>query len=50
MQFLLKKDFILNKTIYSSEYEYENEDFKISISEEDFTDEELKFSTKLVST
>ena len=47
---LLKKDFILNKTIYSSEYEYENEDFKISISEEDFTDEELKFSTKLVST
>lgn len=50
MQFLLKKeDFILNKTIYSSEYEYENEDLKINISEEDFTDEELKFSTELVS-
>uniref|UniRef100_Q0I3J7 Uncharacterized protein n=1 Tax=Histophilus somni (strain 129Pt) TaxID=205914 RepID=Q0I3J7_HISS1 len=50
MQFLLKKeDFILNKTTYSSEYEYENEDFKINISEKDFTDEELKFSTELVS-
>lgn len=43
-----KADFVLNKTAYSSRYEYEDEDFKIEIDAEDFTDEELKFSGELV--
>lgn len=49
MDYILKKeDFIFNKTQYSSVYQYEINGFKLNIDEEDFTEEELVFSGKLL--
>lgn len=45
---LKKEDFIFNKTQYSSVYQYEINEFKLNIDEEDFTEEELVFSGKLL--
>ena len=45
---LKKEDFIFNKTQYSSVYQYEINGFKLNIDEEDFTEEELVFSGKLL--
>ena len=45
---LKKEDFIFNKTQYSSVYQYEINGFKLQINEEDFTEEELVFSGKLL--
>ena len=45
---LKKEDFIFNKTSYLSFYEYEINGFKLQINEEDFTEEELVFSGKLL--
>ena len=45
---LKKEDFIFNKTKYSSVYQYEINGFKLNIDEEDFTEEELVFSGKLL--
>ena len=49
MDFILKKgDFIFNKNQYSSFYECEVDGFKFHINEENFTEEELVFSGKLL--
>ena len=49
MDFILKKkDFMFNKTSYLSFYECEINGFKLHINEEDFTEEELVFSGKLL--
>lgn len=45
---LKKEDFISNKTSYLSFYECEINGFKLNIDEEDFTEEELVFSGKLL--
>ena len=45
---LKKEDFIFNKTSYLSFYECEINGFKLNIDEEDFTEEELVFSVKLL--
>ena len=45
---LKKEDFIFNKTSYLSFYECEINGFKLQINEEDFTEEELVFSGKLL--
>jgi len=45
---LKKEDFIFNKTSYLSFYECEINGFKLNIDEEDFTEEELVFSGKLL--
>ena len=49
MDCILKKgDFIFNKNQYSSFYECEVDGFKFHINEENFTEEELVFSGKLL--
>ena len=45
---LKKEDFIFNKTSYLSFYECEINGVKLQINEEDFTEEELVFSGKLL--
>ena len=45
---LKKEDFIFNKTSYLSFYECEINGFKLQINKEDFTEEELVFSGKLL--
>ena len=45
---LKKEDFIFNKTSYLSFYECEINGFKLQINEEDFTEEELVFSSRLL--
>ena len=45
---LKKEDFIFNKTSYLSFYECEINGFKLNIDEEDFTEEELVFSSRLL--
>ena len=50
MEYLLKKkDFTLRKTCYSSSYEYEDEQIKIEINKDDFTEEEIAFTNKLIN-
>lgn len=43
-----KSDFKLKKTQYLSNYEYETEDYKIKISENDFNDESVSYMQKFV--
>ena len=45
---LKKEDFIFTKTPYSSFYECDIDGFKLNIDEEDFTEEELVFSSRLL--
>lgn len=43
-----KSDFILKKTQYLSSYEYETENYKIKISENEFSDESVSYMQKFV--
>lgn len=43
-----KSDFILKKTQYLSSYEYETENYKIKISENEFSDETVSYMQKFV--
>lgn len=50
MNYLLKKDdFILNESKYVSDYEFEDGNFKVTIYKEDFTQEEIDFTNKLIN-
>jgi len=50
MKYLLKKeDFILNDSRYVSNYEFEDENFKVTIYKEDFTQKEIDFTNKLIN-
>ncbi|MBN6709661.1 hypothetical protein JFL47_11570 [Haemophilus haemoglobinophilus] len=50
MSYLLKKeDFILNESKYVSDYAFEDENIKVTIYKEDFTQEEIDFTNKLIN-
>jgi len=50
MKYLLnKEDFILNDSRYVSNYEFEDENFKVTIYKEDFSQKEIDFTNKLIN-
>ena len=50
MKYLLKKEeFILNDSRYVSNYEFEDENFKVTIYKEDFTQKEIDFTNMLIN-
>lgn len=50
MKYLLTKDdFILKETNYFSTYEYEDENINVSITKNDFTEEEISFTNELIN-
>lgn len=46
---LKKEDFILYESKYVSNYEFENENIKVTIYKDDFTQEEIDFTNKLIN-
>lgn len=46
---LKKEDFILYESKYVSNYEFENENIKVTIYKDDFTQEEVDFTNKLIN-
>ena len=50
MKYLLKKEeFSLNDSRYVSNYEFEDENFKVTIYKEDFTQKEIDFTNMLIN-
>ncbi|RRC91198.1 hypothetical protein EII25_06845 [Erysipelotrichaceae bacterium OH741_COT-311] len=50
MNYLLNKDdFVLNESKYVSDYEFEDENIKVTIYKEDFTQKEIDFTNKLIN-
>lgn len=47
--FLKNEDFILYESKYVSDYEFEDKNIKVTIYKEDFTQEEIDFTNKLIN-
>lgn len=44
-----KDDFVFNDAKYVQEYQYDTDDFRVRISKDDFCDDEVLFSNKIVN-